>query len=195
MLRTTTKPNQPQVTTVAALSSTLALLASSATFGDLVTNGSFETGDFSGWTVENAPVGSSVVVYNDSTPFGTHYASFAGSGGQYDSISQLLATTAGTEYTVTLWVNNLGIENDSLLIQWEGVTALNLTPLGTGLESWEMISFNVFATGNGSLLSIGGFDSQAAIGLDAISVAQVPAPGAAAILMATALRRSRRRAA
>lgn len=177
--------------------SLIALAATVATVAhaDLVTNGGFETGDFAGWTVDLAPAGSSLNVYNDSTPFGAHYASFSASAGAYDSISQLLATTAGQEYTVSFWVNNLGIENDSLVIDWEGATAQSYTPLGTALESWELITFNVLATQNGSLFRIRGFDSQSAIGIDAISVVAVPAPGALVAMALAGASRSRRRRA
>lgn len=180
-------------TSLVVVSATLTVPASA----ELVTNGGFETGDFTGWTVENAPVGSNLVIYNDSTPFGSHYASFAANGGDYDGISQLLATTAGQEYSVSFWVNNFGVENDSLLIDWEGVTVQNLTPLGTELESWTQISFNVTALSDGSLFRIRGFDAQSAIALDAISVTQIPAPGVAAVLAALPLLgngRRRRRA-
>lgn len=159
---------------------------------NLVVNGGFETGDFSGWTVTTAPAGSNLNVYAGQAFDGNFAASFAANGGLYDGIAQSLATTAGQEYEITFWVNNLGIENDSLLIDWEGATVLNLTPLGTGLESWEQITLTVLATQNGSSFGIRGFDAQSGIGLDAVSVVAVPAPGAAILLVGAVGRRRRR---
>lgn len=171
-----------------------ALAAGRAASADLVVNGGFETGDFSGWTVEHAAVGSDLALFTNDTPFGTFYASFSADGGLYDGISQALATSAGNDYQVSMWVYNLGIENDSLLVDWEGQTVQAFTPVGTGLESWTEITFVVHADQNGSLFRIRGFDGQAAFGLDAISVVAVPAPGAGALLLLAVGAGRRRRA-
>lgn len=183
----------PLVLPVGLASAALALALTASASAELVTNGGFETGDLSGWQVSLAGQGSSLTVFGSDSFEGTSHASFSASGGQYDSISQSLATTAGQQYEITLWVQNFGIELDSLQILWEGAIVSDLTPLGTGLEAWEAISVIVDATQNGSAFTIRAFDGQAAIGVDAISVTLVPAPGAAFLGLAALAGRRRRR--
>ncbi|MBL9148889.1 MAG: carbohydrate binding domain-containing protein [Phycisphaerae bacterium] len=189
--RPSLRPSRLPSLAAAAAVAGLAPLASA----DLVTNGSFQTGDFSGWTVTNAPVGSNLSVAAGGY-LGPFAAYFQGTGPGYDGIAQTLATSAGTEYTVSFWILNNGVGDDSLLIDWEGATVFNQSPVEAPLESWSFVSFNVSAGLNGSELRFRGFDSISSFAIDDISVVAVPAPGAFALAGALGLarRRSRRRA-
>lgn len=143
---------------------------------NLVSNGSFETGNFNSWNTQAAGVGSDFTVWADGTPWGTYVAHFSADGNQFDEISQSLATSAGVQYTISLWVKNYGIESDGLQIGWENGTVLDVSPLGTALESWELITVNATATSAGSMLKIRGRDAQAAFEIDNVSVEAVPEP-------------------
>lgn len=161
---------------------------------NLVQNGSFETGDFSDWTTQAAGVGSDFTVWADGTPWGTYVSYFSADGNQLDQISQNLATSAGTQYEISLWVKNYGIESDALQIEWEGNLVLNLSPLGTGLESWELITLNATAANSGSMFKIRGRDAQAAFEIDNVSVEAVPEPATLTVFAlgaAAFLKRSR----
>jgi hypothetical protein len=71
---------------------------------NLITNGNFETGDFTGWTVTHAPVGSLIFVgHGEGAPDSTLGALFGGSGPDSDAISQTFSTTAGAFYTLTFF--------------------------------------------------------------------------------------------
>ena len=75
---------------------------------NLVTNGGFETNDFSGWTTVAASYGSAFGVYPSAgliAPHsGNHYAGFGSWGRIDDTILQSLATIPGESYTFTFWL-------------------------------------------------------------------------------------------
>jgi autotransporter-associated beta strand protein len=91
----------------------LALVAAAVVFlahpakANLITNGGFETGDFTGWT-QSGNTGHTGV---DSTFFhipphsGAHHAYF-GPVGDHGFITQILATTPGRSYTINFWLAN-----------------------------------------------------------------------------------------
>jgi hypothetical protein len=70
---------------------------------NLITNGDFETGDFTGWTVTHAPSGSGIFVDHGPGPDTTFGAVFAATGTGLDAISQTFATTPGASYTLTFF--------------------------------------------------------------------------------------------
>src|SRR5262252_9352602 len=78
---------------------------------NLVTNGDFETGDFTGWSVTHAATGSDIFVDIGPGPDPTFGAFFGATGSDFDSISQTFATTPGASYTLSFFyqVTNLGM--------------------------------------------------------------------------------------
>jgi hypothetical protein len=100
---------------------TIFLVATVAVAGgaraDLVTNGGFETGDFTGWTqfgdtgftgVTGAPVAH-------TGNFGAFFGPL-GSGG----IFQTLATTPGGTYSVSFYIEDDGTPPNSFSFNWDG---------------------------------------------------------------------------
>jgi len=72
---------------------------------NIVNNGGFETGNFSGWTV-NDPSNFSLVGPN---PLFSHSGTFhadLGAQGVTGSLSQSLTTVVGTSYTLSFWLAN-----------------------------------------------------------------------------------------
>ena len=175
-----------------------AILIAAAAFGsaqaNLVQNGGFETGTFSSWTTQAAGSGSHFMITTPSFS-GNWAAGFMANAGQHDQISQVLATNANTDYTLSFWLYNAGLENDSLIVKWEGSTVLNLPPVFTALEDWTFFSIPVSATQSGSELRFMAHDGNSMVGLDDITVNPVPEPGtlAALSLGGLALLRRRRR--
>ena len=73
---------------------------------NLIVNGGFETGDFTGWTTTHAASGSFLAV-GHFPHSGTFGAVFAGTTeDSFDSISQTLATLPGHTYLVDFWLEN-----------------------------------------------------------------------------------------
>ncbi len=159
---------------------------------NLVTNGSFETGDFTGWSTVAAGVGSNFTVQSGSGWDGTHAALFSATGGQYDQIFQDLNTEVGQTYLLEFWIMNLGLENDGLLVKWGNQTLLD-GPVQSELETYVYFSFEVTALSSLTELRFGGFDGSAGFYLDNISVTLIPAPAGLAMLGIAGLSAGRRR--
>ena len=120
--------------TIATCLAALAMFVSVSAQANLVTNGDFETGDFTGWSVFGAGFFTGV----DSTfPQSGSFAAFFGEPVQSPSgIFQSLTTVAGQVYNVTFWLMN---ENDvtelpvpnSFAFNWDGgAVEFSLTNVG-----------------------------------------------------------------
>ncbi len=143
---------------------------------NLVVNGGFETGNFSSWNTQAAAAGSDFSVINGQSHSGSFSALFQADQNQYDSIWQSLNTVQGTSYTISFWVYNAGVGEDSMQVLWEGNTILNSTPINAPLEDWTEFSVNAMATTNGSDLKFKFYDGTAWAGLDDVTVTATPVP-------------------
>jgi len=94
-----------------AIGLALLVTAGSTSADNLIINGDFETRDFTGWTVTQAPSGSDIFVDHGPGPDTTFGAFFGATGSDFDSISQTFATTPGAFYTLTFFyqVTHLGM--------------------------------------------------------------------------------------
>jgi hypothetical protein len=115
---------------------TFLTLASPSFAGSLITNGGFETGDLTGWTVDPFGQGNTqVVVYSGNyccqgatPPQGMYAAAFGGGGNVTGEIAQEFATTPGVTYYGSLQYAGVGDANDGNLQVTVG-DANSLTPL------------------------------------------------------------------
>src|ERR1039458_5451365 len=124
-----------KLSSFAALTVCLLFLSSGAFAGrNLLTNGSFETGDFTGWNQTCSPACG--YPYNGVTSGAFYQVSGAEDGSYYawlgdtlpgGSLSQSFATTVGTHYTFSFWINGEGDNPSALSAYWDGNTVLSLT--------------------------------------------------------------------
>jgi len=141
----------------------------------IVSNGGFETGDFSGW---NLNATSTQVGNLSGLVHSGHYGAGLGQPSTLGYLSQTLPTTAGQTYRLSLWIDNPknphGAAPNEFLVQW-GATAIYDgvdLPFGT----WTNLQFIVTAASSGSLLQFGFQDDPYYLGLDDISVMPIAAP-------------------
>lgn len=79
-------------------------LGASAHSAELLTNGGFETGDFTGWTRAGNTGNESVSgIFWGIAPHTGAFQAWDGAVGSVFTLSQSFATVVGAEYTVTGW--------------------------------------------------------------------------------------------
>ncbi len=190
------------------------LALSSIACAEQVVNGSFEvpvvpagpfipvqSGDplITGWSVTSAP-NTGVDLVNavgagdpNWAHGGVQAIDMSGTPGP-GILSQDVATTVIQEYTLSFWVSsNVGPWTGGMTIYWDGVFVDTISSPAFG--TWTSFSYQVFgAPGPTTTLdfvsNISGF---AGVMLDEVSVVPVPAPSAAAVLLAGTVAATRRR--
>ena len=158
---------------------------------ELVQNGGFETGDFTGWTLVNDD-GYDYVDNRDATGDSAHSGSYFAAFGQSSSdgictISQTVPTARGTSYLLSFWwevtsfYGNPATPNE-FLATWNGTTQMN--PFNTGVTSWTNQRFILTATNSNTTVLFGFTDDNSFLCLDDVSVVPIP-PAVSQVLSAT----------
>jgi len=150
---------------------------------NLVTNGGFETGDFSGWTL----VGDQTLNGVTCAPgFGAegNCAAFFGPIGTTGGISQALSgLTVGGSYDVSFALEASGDAPSSFTASFGGVTLLNLVNPPATTPPYTDYTFDVQAAATSETLTFNFRDDFGFITFDAVSVtAAVPEPATLALV-------------
>jgi hypothetical protein len=161
----------------------LVAIAQSTSAANLIVNGDFETGDFTGWTVTHAPSGSNILVDHGPGPDTTFGAFFGARDSDFDRISQAFATTPGAFYTLSFFyqITNIGMPvppfNNGFDVLWNGVSiGGGLFPQFDVQPGFGTFTFHLQAT---SALTTLEFDGRSAFSfdfLDDVSVTAAPCP-------------------
>ncbi|MFI5116070.1 MAG: PEP-CTERM sorting domain-containing protein [Terriglobales bacterium] len=167
---------QKALLVVAALVAVLLVGAPTAFATNLLTNGSFETGDLSGWTLGG--VSGTIVVtgpfsYYSGAEDGSWYVGLGPVGGD-GTLSQTFSDTPGTHYTFSFWFASAGDNPSDFSAYWDGTQLLSLTNPNTGVN-WTQFSFDVVGTGSDTV-QFNFRDDPAWLALDNISVGTGPPP-------------------
>lgn len=149
---------------------------------DLIVNGGFETGDFTGWTLNGNPQ----VNFVDSgfTHSGT-YAAWFGEVGQLGTLSQTIATTANQNYTLSFWFAGDGDVPSEFQALVDSTILLDIVNPPFDIDYLEY-TFTFTATSSSTLISFKFRDDPFFINLDDVSVVEsanpVPVPAGIVLL-------------
>jgi hypothetical protein len=116
---------------------------------DLIVNGGFETGDFTGWTTG----ANSFSQYIVTSPVhsGNHAAQIAGYSFDPDTLSQTVTTTPGQTYDLSFWRDVAGGGPTELFdVYWDGNQVFS--ELNPGAQPYQQFSVNVVGTGSDTVL-------------------------------------------
>ena len=155
---------------ILAMVSLLGLGITQSARANLITNGDFETGSFSGWTVTGAASGSFILINQGPGPDTTFGAIFAATDHQFDTISQTFATTPGARYDLSFFyqVSNSGQPDNHFVVLFDGVNIYDNLDAISGYGTFPFN--NLLATGSSTTLEFRGFNSPSFDFLDDISV-------------------------
>jgi hypothetical protein len=183
---------------ILALVSLLGLGMTQSARADLVTNGDFETGNFNGWTVIQAPPSETNITvgttFNGEGPDHTQVARFGATGTNFDRISQTFATTPGAFYRLTFFYQvgfTQAQANNGFDVLWNGNSIdpflfpqFNVNP---GYITPAAENFILQATSALTTLEFDGRNAPWYDYLDDVSVTQVPDAGSTLPLLGFAL--------
>jgi hypothetical protein len=150
---------------------------------DLIINGDFETGDFTGWTTGANSFPETIVF--SPVHGGTHAAQIAGFSSNPNTLSQTVSTISGQTYDLSFWrdVTNGGATN-FLTLSWDGHQFFSELNVGDS-NGYQQFSVNVVGNGSDTLLFTCANDP-AFTYLDDVSltsVSAVPEPSSTALLV------------
>lgn len=157
--------------TLLTLAAAAALASATPAFANLVSNGGFETSDFTGWT-QFDNTGFTGVGTSSPSAVGPHSGSFLaffGAVGSDGGIFQNLTTVIGQTYSLTFWLaTDSGTPND-LFVQWDGTTIFS--QVDRGPSGYTLFSFSgLLATTTSTQLAFGFRHDPAYFELDDVSV-------------------------
>jgi len=139
---------------------------------EYILNGGFETVDFTGWTLTGDNYWTIVDNGTNSgiAPRSGNYEAALGTASTWGYLSQTVATSPGTSYLLSFWLNHSGGDpGDAIVVSWNGTTLLNET--NPPAPVWTNYQFIVTAAGTSTVLQFGydvtGIDY---LGLDDVSL-------------------------
>src|SRR5215472_4062727 len=158
------------------LAAAAALSCVTPAFADFVSNGGFETGDFTDWT-QFGNTGFTGVQgdFAGVPPHSGNFQAFFGSVDSTGGIFQDLTTVAGQTYNLTFWLYNFGGAPSSFSMSWNGaVISSMVNPPAFGYTEFSFSG--LLATGTSTQLAFTFQQNPSYFLLDDVSVVRGTVP-------------------
>lgn len=160
-----------------------AFMPRSAWAVNLVSNGGFETGDFTGWTLSGTDTGNMNVATGDPIhpPHSGASNATLGSVGGLGFLSQTLTTVPGMTYNLSYWLaNNDHCCPNEFQVSWNGSVIADATCATStscfGFPYHQFTDSDLLATGSSTVLQFGARQDPDFFSLDDVSVEPTPEP-------------------
>jgi hypothetical protein len=144
---------------------------------NLIANGGFETGDFSGWTTSgnNNFIYIQKVIYQPNVHSGNYAAQFGAVGSQTFLAQELISTVKGQSYQIDFWLKNNSPFGPSLFtVDW-GADKQQLFGLtNSAAFDWKEFTFVTVATADVTPITFGFRQDTDFFEFDDVSVVAVP---------------------
>jgi len=143
---------------------------------NLLVNGSFETGDFTGWT-QSGNGGFTSVQFGSAQD--GDFAVSAGPVGSDGLLSQTFTDTPGDILVVSGWLQGAGSSPSDFNMSFNGTTFITVNPVPS--QGYTQYSFTVTATGSDTF-TVGFRNDPSFDQFDNFSVTATPEPASLALL-------------
>jgi len=159
------------------------LLLASAAQANVVTNGSFETGDFTGWTPTGITTFNGVFCPGPGPSVQSgNCSAFFGPLGGLGGITQTLATVAGAAYDISFWTQADGFTPSEIVFNWDG-GANEFDQVNPPAGGFVLHSFQLVASSASTTIAFSFRNDPSFIFLDNVVVdASVPEPTSLALV-------------
>lgn len=164
------------------LAATLLAAAGPAAAVELITNGGFETGDFTGWT--RSTTNNATAINTGNPQAGGFDARLRTNNSGIRTLSQDIATNAGYRYELTYWLANRG--NPNPVDSFEVVTGATTVSFGdrAAFQYTQFTQQFIGQAGTTSIVFRYLHPQDGSFQLDSVSAQVVPEPGTWAMLLA-----------
>jgi hypothetical protein len=160
---------------VVAAMALLAICAQVGTASAALVNGGFETGDFTGWSIDS--VSNWALVMDSGSKEGTYHAEL-GTYGSVGTLSQTFSTTAGQAYSVKYWLANDLSGDNSFQALWNN-SAIQATALtNVNAFGYREYLFTATANSDSSTIAFNFLNEPSVFHLDNVDVTPTPIPAA-----------------